>query len=103
MSSYILTLFEDKSIFSNILPATLPNTFGLLMHPKSTDLLPSPAYQKDITFRLTVKYNNEYNPYQIPPEDQSNNYSPYKPGQPLYDKRLVVIKRVLKHYILRIS
>jgi hypothetical protein len=36
-------------------------------------------------------------------EDQSDNYSPYKPGQPFYDKRLVVIKQVLKYYILRIS
>jgi hypothetical protein len=56
-------LFEDESIFSNILLATLPNTFGLLMYPKSTDLLPLFAYQKTIIFRLTVKYNNEYNSY----------------------------------------
>jgi hypothetical protein len=70
------------------------------MHPKSTDLLLLLVYQKDTTLRLTVKYNNEYNPYQMFPEDQSDDYSPYKPGQPLYDKRLVVIKRVLKYYIL---
>jgi hypothetical protein len=56
-------LFEDEFIFSNILLIILPNTFGLLIYPKSTDLLPLPAYQKDITFRLTVKYNNEYNLY----------------------------------------
>jgi hypothetical protein len=103
MSSRMLILFEDESIPSNILPATLPSAFGLLIHPKSTDLLPLPAYQKNSTFRLTVKYNHEYNPYQMPPEDQSDNYSPYKPGQPLYDKRLVVTKRVLKYYILRTS
>jgi hypothetical protein len=63
MSSRILILFEDKSISSNILLITLPSTFGLLMYPKSIDLLPLLAYQKDITFRLTVKYNNGYNLY----------------------------------------
>jgi hypothetical protein len=56
-------LFEDESIFSNILPVTLLSTFGLLMHPKSTDLLFLLTYQKEIIFRLTVKYNNEYNLY----------------------------------------
>jgi hypothetical protein len=50
------------------------------MHPKSIDLLFLLAYQKNTTFRLTVKYNNKYNPYQIFLEDQNNNYSPYKPG-----------------------
>jgi hypothetical protein len=63
MFSRILILFENKSIFSNILLVILPNTFGLLIHPKSTDLLPLLVYQKDTTFRLTVKYNNEYNLY----------------------------------------
>jgi hypothetical protein len=70
------------------------------MHPKSIDLLLLLVYQKDTTLRLTMKYNNEYNPYQMPLEDQNDNYSPYKPGQPFYDKRPVVIKQVLKYYIL---
>jgi hypothetical protein len=96
MSSRMLILFEDESIFSNILPAILPNTFGLLIYPKSTDLLLLLAYQKNTTFCLTMKYNNEYNPYQILLEDQNDNYSPYKLGQPFYDKRPVIIKRVLK-------
>jgi hypothetical protein len=56
-------LFEDKSIFSNILFVILPSTFGLLIYPKSIDLLFSLVYQKDIILRPTVKYNNKYNPY----------------------------------------
>jgi hypothetical protein len=96
----MLMLFEDKSISSNILPATLPNAFGLLIYPKSTDLLPLFAYQKNITFCPTMKYNNEYNPYQILLEDQNDDYLPYKLGQSFYDKRLVIIERVFKYYIL---
>jgi hypothetical protein len=80
MSFCILIPFEDESIPSNILPIILPNTFGLLIHHKSTDLLPLLVYQKDATLRPIVKYNNKYNFYQIPPEDQSDNYSPYKSG-----------------------
>jgi hypothetical protein len=76
----MLTLFENESISSNISPTILPNTFGFLIYPKSTDLLLLFIYQKNITLYLTVKYNNEYNPYQILPENQNNNYSPYKPG-----------------------
>jgi hypothetical protein len=59
----MLILFEDKSIFSKLLPVVLPSTFGLVIHPKSTDLLFLLVYQKNTTFRLAVKYNNGYNPY----------------------------------------
>jgi hypothetical protein len=76
MFSRYSTPLDIKSILSEISTLVLPNTFGRIIQPDSTDI-PFSTSRKNITRRLIPTYNNKYNPYEILPADQDPLYLPY--------------------------
>jgi len=50
--------------------------------------------------RPVLTYNQNYNPYEPPPEDRRPNYSPYAPGEPLFNDRAVIIARLPKKHVI---
>ncbi len=89
MSSYASNTPEIDSTPSqastSALASTLPSAFNRMIgsgRPAAT------SFVRDQCTRPTPKYNSNYNPYELPPENLEPNYSPYALGEPLYDNRL---------------
>ena len=89
MSSYTSNTSEINSTPSqastSASASTLPSAFNRMMGSSRTA---ATSFVRDQCTRPTPKYNSNYNPYELPPEDLELNYSPYALGEPLHDNRL---------------
>jgi hypothetical protein len=77
--------------------SNLPNAFSQIMGSMPRE------QRKDIRDRCNrpvPTYNQNYNPYEPPPEDRRPDYSPYTPGEPLYDDCTVIIIRLPKKHVI---
>src|ERR1700721_2014450 len=53
-----------------------------------------PKVVRDRCFRPPVKYNDQYDPFKPPNDQNKAEYSPYDFGEPLFDDREVIIARI---------
>lgn len=88
---------RDLSIGPSESLLNLPNTFSQIMGSVPRE------QRKDVRDRYNrpvLTYNQNYNPYKPPPKDRRPDYSPYTPGEPLFDDRTVIIARLPKKHII---
>ena len=76
------------------------NAFTLLGQPKPT--LPAFAY-RDKCQRPPPIYNDNYNPNLPPNLDKPVDYSPFVPGEPLFDDRPIHTPSLKRHYTVCIA
>ena len=77
--------------------SNLPNTFSQIIGSVPRE------QRKDVRDRYNrpvLTYNQNYNPYEPPPEDRRPNYSLYTLGEPLHDDRVVIITRLLRKHVI---
>jgi hypothetical protein len=77
--------------------SNLPNAFSQIMGSMPRE------QRKDVRDRYNrpvPTYNQNYNPYEPPPEDRRPDYSLYTPGEPLYNDYIVIIIRLLKKHVI---
>jgi hypothetical protein len=77
--------------------STLPNAFGRMMQGGR---VVQQATRRDTCKRPTPTYNHNYDPFKKPSDTLPHGYSPYVFGEPLFDDRAVIIKRLPKHHII---
>ena len=77
------------TLLITLLTLTLSSTFGRIMAisagniPASKDALPSTIQLHDTCDQPEPSYNNNYNPFYVPPNDLDLQYLLYKNGEPL--------------------
>jgi hypothetical protein len=88
---------RDLSIGPSKSVLNLPNAFSQIMGSVPRE------QRKDVRDRCNrpvPTYNQNYNPYEPPPEDRRPNYSLYTPGEPLHNNRAVIIVRLPRKYVI---
>jgi hypothetical protein len=75
----------------------LPNAFSQIMGSVPREQRKD---ARDQCNRPVLTYNQNYNPYEPPPEDRRPNYSLYTPEEPLHNDRAVIITRLPRKYII---
>ena len=77
--------------------SNLPNTFSQIIGSIPREQRKDARDQYN---RPVLTYNQNYNPYEPPPEDRCPDYSLYAPGEPLHDDRVVVITRLPRKHVI---
>jgi hypothetical protein len=77
------------------------NAFAHLMASKgSSSFTAKQLSQRDLCKRPIPVYNINYNPNEPLPNNLPLDYSPYVPGEPLYDDRPLLVARLPPQYTL---
>ena len=81
MSSYTLNTPEIDSTPSQASASTLPSAFNRMIGSRP----PAALVERDQCTRPVLKYNDNYNLYELPPQGLSADYSLFALGEPLHD------------------
>jgi hypothetical protein len=88
---------RDPSIGPSESSSNLPNAFTQMMRSEPGE---KKLEVRDRCQRPVPTYNQNYNPFQLPPDDRNPDYSPYIKGEPLFDDRLVIAARLPRKHIV---
>ena len=90
---------SSRSVSATLLSTSLPNAFQRLLARGESK---KPIY-RNTYIRLEPTYNDNYDPYKLRRSDLNKGYSLYTFGEPLFDSRLPIVKRLPKHYIIALT